>query len=353
MAYLLRENDLPLDIEIHSDPLSSMPAALSTARAFKKNKAQQEPTLDNIGGAAKCRFCNPDTLDGHPPLSYHLNRKVMSFPNSAPYLPGDQRVLTLWHDNIEMRHAHAHRFRLGDFDTQEFYFLVLAAVELAEKFPNTPEGSELQQDVRPIRCIAGFNLGTLAGQSVPHFHLQYGWDLAIENRKLGPAALKLYYEELDAKNLVLFNDEDFRVVVPWTPRGNLHLEIHVNGKYELRELTSPLVGKLAYVAKHILQLYQAKKLENVNILFSSSPYLKRWQPLVVHFVPRANVPALYEMIGVNVVDTPPDYIRMIFETETRWRDLMQRAKEMQTGNLYEDRFPKATAMKISRKRVKA
>lgn len=336
--YLLKRNDLPLDIEIHSDPLSILPAALSTRRAYKRNKIRQEETQDNKGGAAQCLFCNPDQLEGKPQISLHQDGKVMSFPNAAPFLPGDQRVICLWHNQQEKRYAHVHRFRFSDFGVPEFYYLTLTAVELARTFPKTPDGQTLQKGLNLIRCICGFNIGKLAGQSIPHFHLQYGWEVALAARDINPHALELFYYELREKRLILYEDEIMYVIVPWTPKGQYHIEIHFKNKYEISQLEPRDVKFLSYLASYIMKLYEKEGIRNVNILFTGSPHDKVREPLVTQFVPRVNMTAVYEMIGVNVVDTPPEQIAAFFQIGSRWTDIVSEANEFDTQYLYRDRF---------------
>lgn len=339
MSYrLLKKNELPLKIEIHSDPLCVLPAALSKLRAFKPNKIEQDEAQDNLGGAPKCRFCNPDTLDGKPLVSFHSGGKVMSFPNSAPFLPGDQRVFCLWNESHEKRYAYAHKFKFSDYGQEEFYYLTMAAVGSARGFADSTDGKILQEDSHLIRCIVGFNIGKLAGQSIPHFHLQYGWEIAINPVSINPPTLQLYYWEMREAQLILHEDDDIFLVVPWTPKGQYHIEIHFKKKNHFGQLASTDVSKLTLFTKKILELYRKAGMQNLNILFTSSPEGKHWEPLRVQFVPRVNMTALYEMIGVNVVDTPPDQIAAFFSTSVRWSDIDREIPNFDPNILYGSRF---------------
>jgi len=339
MSYrLLKKSELPLEIEIHSDPLCVLPAALSKKRAFKPNRIIQEESQDNHGGAPKCCFCNPDTLDGQPEVSLHLDNKVMSFPNSAPFLPGDQRVICLWHESHEKRYASAHKFKFSDFGSIEFYYLTMAAVNLAKEFPHTTDGKILQEDSHLIRCVSGFNIGKLAGQSIPHFHLQYGWEIVLDPKNINPPTLELYYWEMKEAQLILYEDEDLLLIAPWTPKGQYHVEIHFKGKNNFGHLENKDVKKLTYFASEIMGLYRKAGIQNMNILFTGSPQGKHWEPLRVQFIPRVNMTALYEMIGVNVVDTPPNQIEMYFTTSIRWSDVAREADGFDVDRLYRQRF---------------
>ena len=340
---LLKSNALPLDIEMHSDPLCMLPVALSKKRAFKPNKITQEDNKDNAGGVAGCRFCNPNLLDGEPELVYHLDHRVISFPNVAPFLPGDQRVLCLWNDSQDKRYEHVHRYQFADFGIEEFYFLTRAAAELAKAFPGTKDGRILQEDINPIRCIAGFNIGKLAGQSIPHFHLQYGWEIVLNPRNISSPKLALYYWEIRDAKLILYEDNDLYMIVPWTPKGQYHVELHFKEKYEIGQLEEKDVRKIATFCRKILDLYQVAGVRNVNIFFSGSPMAKHWEPLRVQFVPRVNITALYEMIGVNVVDTPPETITTFFQNGIRWSDVEKEYASLNFDQLYEARFNETTA----------
>ena len=46
------------------------------------------------------------------------------------------------------------------------------------------------------------------------------------------------------------------------------------------------------------------------------------------------------MIGVNVVDTPPEFIASFFQTDFRWSDVVAEAYQFDAQNLYRNRFEK-------------
>lgn len=349
MPELLKKSELPLGIEVHNDPLAIMPAALSQARAFKPNKVKQSPMKDNPGGAKECRFCNPEKLDGRPSFAFHLNGRVMSFPNSAPFLPGGQRVLCLSHPDKHKRYQHAHRYQFSTFDAVEFYHLTRAAVELAKGYPSSAHGKRLEDGIHFIRCVAGFNIGKMAGQSVPHFHLQYGWEIVLNPHDISTELRALYYYEMNQAKLILHSDADLYLVVPWTPKGQYHIEIHFKHKFHFSELSLNDITKITCLAMKILDFYRKARIENLNILFTSSPRNKHWEPLRIQFIPRVNMTALYEMMGVNVVDTPPDKIQAFFST-VRWSDVVKGAAKSNFDAMYRQRFASAETPKPRKRR---
>ncbi len=109
ILHLLKKSELAGGVEIHKDILSVIPTALSRKRAQRLGKPNQEPMEDNFGGNENkggpdnCRLCNPEYLHGHPTLEHKVDRCVASFSNTAPYMPYDQKVMHLWHDNLETR----------------------------------------------------------------------------------------------------------------------------------------------------------------------------------------------------------------------------------------------------------
>jgi hypothetical protein len=95
--HLLKTNALPGDIYIHSDLLSVLPSALSRKRALKAGREKQEEMKDNKG-AGKCILCDPNRKpSGSSRSEMVINGRVNDFYNDFPYLPGDQRVIFLWH----------------------------------------------------------------------------------------------------------------------------------------------------------------------------------------------------------------------------------------------------------------
>jgi diadenosine tetraphosphate (Ap4A) HIT family hydrolase len=334
-------------IEVHSDPLCIRPAAISKSRKFKINKLEQEELIDSEGGAEKCRFCNPELLDQNlsgtiddPVIKKHLDGRVISYENAAPFLAGDQRLICMWHENTEIRYKHTHKYLFSDMTTIEFYYLLLVAKQLAKDFPTSPEGHLLQsEEYFPIRCIAGFNIGKLAGQSMPHFHLQYGWDVILPgsaNLDIDRSLMNLYYSEMSNQNLILWEDDDLYVIAPWTPKGQFHMEIHFKEKYELTQLSNENIKILSFLSNQLMRIYESLGIRNINIIYTGSPYEKERMPFHVQFIPRSNTTALYEMVGVNVVDTSPSEIASRFEI--KWRDVMANAKICDIEELYANRF---------------
>jgi hypothetical protein len=70
------------------------------------------------------------------------------------------------------------------------------------------------------------------------------------------------------------------------------------------------------MGERIISKYLELGIQNINIVFGNSPIGRQIEPLVVHFVPRVNMTALYEIRGVNVVDTPPENIAVEFRRHT-------------------------------------
>jgi diadenosine tetraphosphate (Ap4A) HIT family hydrolase len=268
-----------------------------------------------VGTKKDCYLCNPYKLDGNPEISTHLSNKVMSFPNAAPFLPGDQKVLFLPEHHVEF----------AEFGNNEFYYLTLAASEMATDFPNTKSGKNLQEDINPIRCIAGFNIGKFAGQSIPHFHLQYGWEIVVNPKMIDRPLLNCYYSEMREENLIIYEDDDIYLIIPWTPKGQYHIEIHFKHLHEFGQLKKQDIYKLTCFTKRIHELYRNEGIENLNIVFTGSPHEKHWEPLRVQFIPRVNVFAFYEMAGVIVIDTPIHIIESFFTSTTRWSDVAKQS----------------------------
>ncbi len=347
MSQYLLNRSRTQTIEIHSDPLCVRPSAISKLRKFKVNKLEQEEIRDLDGGPEVCPFCNPSLLDQNmshreddPVVLKHLDNKVISYENAAPFLAGDQRILCMWHEDRCMRYRHAHKFSIADMTTVEFYYLVLTARELARKFPESYEGQKLQKkEFFPIRCIAGFNIGKLAGQSMPHFHLQYGWDVVLPesvNPDIDKSLMSLYYAEMTRQNLILWEDERIYILAPWTPKGQYHIEIHFKDKYEITHLDDSDVRVLSYVSNYLLRSYESLGIRNMNIVYVGSPYKKEYVPFYVQFIPRSNTTALYEMIGVNVVDTSPSEIASKFEE--KWKGIISEANACDVEAFYAERF---------------
>ena len=331
----MHKNDLPGEIEIHTDLLSIAPSALSRKRALKVGREKQLPMED---GGKFCLLCNPERKEpGSSPVEVILENRVASFINDFPYLPGDQRVLFLWHSEEELRKKAFHRCALSALDGVELYWMMAGCLKL---------GREFQVPVRTydlMRMVAGFNIGRLAGQSIPHFHMQYGWEVALEHRSISQEELDLYFEELAYCDLVIYENKQIRIVAPWTPKGQFALEIHFRDKFDILEMDEGDVRLFACLGRRIMEEYIGLGIQNLNIVFGGSPKGRKIEPLVVHFVPRVNMTALYEIRGVNVVDTPPQKIAEEFRRGINWVDLMRQVAAFDPEAEIERRLANAAA----------
>lgn len=317
---MLKKSELAGGVEIHTDLLSVIPTALSRKRSQRLGKPKQESNADNIGGADNCLFCNPEKLQGQPTLEYKVNGCVAGFSNAAPYMPYDQKVMYLWHDDLETRKNTLHIFKLEDLRREELYFLLKAAIEYGQDFAKGPIRS---YDLP--RMVFGFNLGRVAGQTIPHIHAQYGWDIIVGGETITEERLKLYYQELEQEQLIIHQDDKVKVIAAWTPKGQYHIDLHFN-KYEIYKLDDEDVKIFAHLGHCILEHYvKGITIQNVNIVLLSSPLQREIVPVVAQFVPRVNMPALYEILGVNVVDTPPSDIAAEFRRNIRWEDEIKKA----------------------------
>jgi len=321
----LHQNILPGDIRIHSDILSVLSSAISPMRAGKVGKETQTP-MNDPKGAGECILCDPERRPtGSNPANDVIKGKVADFLNDYPYLPADQRVLFRWHEDINFRQQHLHRFKLEDLIKADLFWLLKACIQRGHEYLAFPNNL-LRQSLYPMGMVVGFNFGRLAGQSVPHFHAQSGWEVIIEPRGFLKTELRLHIEELKLEGLVLFENEDIYVIAPWTPMGQFALDIHFTDKYNISQMTEDDVKVFAAFGHAIIKAYIGLGIENVNIVFTNSPHSKETEPLVAHFIPRVNIAALYEMKGVNVVDTPPSTIADKFRTLINWPAIYDKAK---------------------------
>jgi galactose-1-phosphate uridylyltransferase len=167
--------------------------------------------------------------------------------------------------------------------------------------------------------VCGMNIGPLAGQSQPHLHLQYGWEVMLGHRAFSTNELNLYFEELRNERLILFETDKgevpIKVVVPWTPKGQYAIDLYFSGKHRLVEMNENDWRMFAVIGHAIIARYTKLGIKNLNIVFANSPSEKTSEPLVAHFVPRINMTALYEIGGVNVVDTAPSAISFQFQRQ--------------------------------------
>jgi len=331
---MLRSNSFRAqDIHIHEDLLSIMPSALSRKRERKPGTELQKEKED-IPGYEKCILCHPNVKRSKNPtgteLAVSIPGKVATFLNDFPYLPHDHRLYFLWSEDESIRKNTCHRFQINDFGSVELYWLLLACQRDAQAFSSPAESADR------LRLVAGFNIGDLAGQSVPHFHLQSGWEVVLEPREFTRTELELYFREIHGEDLIIFANDSFRLVAPWTPNGKYAVDLYFTDKNELTQLSEEDVRTFAVVGDAILRLYHKYLgITNVNIVMRGSPKGCKTEPLVMHFVPRVNLAALYEILGVNVVDTFPQSIAVEFRRAHAdpsrgvilpWFDLFQNSK---------------------------
>ncbi len=210
-----------------------------------------------------------------------------------------------------------------DLRAEELYFLLKAAVEYGKRLAKGP----IRTYDLP-RMVFGFNLGRLAGQTVPHIHAQYGWDVHVGGETITEKKLSLYYEELEQEQLVIHKDDKVKVIAPWTPKGQYHVDLYFDKKYEIHKLDDEDMKIFAHLGHCIIQHYvKGLTIQNLNIVFESSSLQREITPVIAQFVPRVNMPALYEIKGVNVVDTPPSDIAAEFRKNIDWEDEIHRARE--------------------------
>jgi galactose-1-phosphate uridylyltransferase len=334
--HLLQKNDLPGEIEIHSDLLSVMPSALSRKRALKVGRENQLPMEDN--GTEKCILCHPEQKPvGTSRHNILDGGRVACFDNDFPYLPRDQKVVFLWDEDEQRRLNGLHRCQLDHFGKSELFWLTKGCIALGGKYPVPFRTFDL------MRMVMGFNIGRLAGQSIPHFHAQYGWEVVLNRRTISECELELYYEELKHSDLVIYSDDRIRVIAPWTPKGQFAIELHFLRKYEITEMNDKDIAYLTTFGHAIIQKYLSLGIQNLNIVFSNSPHGRKIEPLIVHFVPRVNMTALYEIKDINVVYTPPQKIAEEFrrhgaegQEAINWTNLTQDASNFKADKVFKD-----------------
>jgi hypothetical protein len=337
------------DIHIHQDLLSMAPSALSRKRERKPGTELQKEKEDKPGYSG-CILCHPDVKKGKNPSGttheISIEGKVSSFLNDYPYLPHEHRLYFLWNEDEHLRQHTCHRYKIGDFGRPELYWLLYACREDAKRFQLPRHTADR------LRQIAGFNLGDLAGQSVPHFHLQSGWEVVLQPREFGDTELKMYFEELRAEDLIIFNNDQYSLIAPWTPGGKYAVDFYFHGKNELTHLNDFDLKTFAVVGEAILRIYHKYLgITNVNIVMRGSVKDCCTEPLQMQFVPRVNLAAMYEILGVNVVDTFPQSIAAEFrrahtdpsrQTIPPWFELFNSVGEFEPETAFHDRAPSRT-----------
>lgn len=332
--HLLKKNSFSGDIDIHSDLFSVMPSALSRKRALKAGREEQAEMEDKEKGPEECILCYPTQKSpGSFPYEVVIQNRVADFLHDFPYMPGDQRFVFLWHTDSRVRENHLHRFKLKDLRRTELFWLLYGCIKRGNQYRTVYE-DRLKRSTDLMRMVVGFNLGKLAGQSIPHIHAQYGWEVVLNPRSISQNELNLYLEELKDAELVIYKDERIMVVAPWTPMGQFALDLYFVNKYNIYELDYEDCKVFATVSHAIIQKYLNLGIQNLNIVFTNSPHNKQSEPLIAHFVPRVNMTALYEIKGVNVVDTLPSKIAEEFRgyarsgtEEINWPELLEEADD--------------------------
>jgi galactose-1-phosphate uridylyltransferase len=305
--HMLRSNTFRAqDIHIHEDLLSIVPSAFSRKRERKPGTEIQKEKIDHVGYSG-CILCHPaikkQKNPSGTPHEIRIRGKVATFLNDFPYLPYEHRLFFMYSEN-EMEKEHAcHKFSIGQFSDVEFYWLLRACLDDAKIFKSPAESADR------LRLIAGFNIGDLAGQSVPHFHLQSGWEVVLGPREFTKAELDLYFKELQAEDLVIFENDNYAIIAPWTPSGKYAVNFYFKSKNEITDLDDRDLKTFAVVGSEILKIYHHYLgITNVNVVMRGSVKDCRTEPLQMQFVPRVNLAAMYEILGVNVVDTFPQSI---------------------------------------------
>jgi galactose-1-phosphate uridylyltransferase len=344
MPHTLHRMKLIGEIDIHSDILSVAPSALSSKRALKVG-AKKQQVMEDPDGEEKCIMCDPHnnkkrgTSTAKPMLDEPIKGRVAGFENDFPYMPKDQWVHFMWHEDIKVRHRAFHQYMLKDLKALELYWLFKACISKGKDFVIPRESTDTW------RMVCGMNLGNLAGQSIPHFHMQYGWEVALNPKHISKPLLELYFSELEEQDLIIHENEQIKLVSPWTPKGQYAIELYFKGKYDMMEMTEKDIKIFAIYGSKIIERYVQLGIQNLNIVFTNSPQERQTEPLIVNFVPRANVPALYEIKGVNVVDTSPTSIAVEFRrfnTNTNegflWQDIDKDVEEYDPEEDYNERI---------------
>lgn len=304
----LRQDSYESGIRTHNDIIVQTPTVLSDKRANKVGAIHQVPYADPKG-PGRCIICHPENLEGQPEITYYCDGRVGMFPNAAPFLPYDHSVYFVRHPDPDITMNGLHVWQMHQLRAFELSEFLRGAVERGQEFAKQGLNA-----TNLIRYMLFFNIGNLAGQSLPHIHAQSGWEVSLDSVDFSPNVLKVYFEELKAENLIMFSSDevdyeiDFKLVAPWTPRGQYAVDLYFTDKYEIHNLEDKEIRLFGYFANKILQGYQKLGICNTNIVFSSSPRNCRIVPVIAHFIPRVNLGASYEQQGRNVVDTPPQAI---------------------------------------------
>ena len=336
------------DIHIHDDPLCIMPSALSRKRERKPNTELQKEKEDRDRYEG-CILCHPAVKKQRnstgSELEIKIPDKVATILNDFPYLPYQHRLYFLWNQGDSVKRHACHKYQIGDFGRAELYWLLRACKEDAAAFKSPPEMADR------VRLIAGFNIGELAGQSLAHFHLQSGWEVVLNPREFTHQQLALYFNEIREEDLVIFETAHYSLIAPWTPAGKYAVDLYFTDKNEISELTDHDLRTFAVIGDTILRIYHKYLgITNVNIVLRGSPLDCSTEPLQFHFVPRVNLAAMYEILGVNVVDTFPQSIAAEFRRAhldpnrvvlQPWPELFQSVKSFDPEHEFWKRVPES------------
>lgn len=345
--HMLKSNSFRAqDIHIHEDLLSTAPSALSRKRERKPGTELQKEKEDKPGYAG-CILCHPEVKKQKNPIGtipeVRIEGKVATFLNDFPYLPYEHRLYFLWNQEDKIKKHACHRYKIADFGRPELYWLLRACKEDAAIFKAPDETADR------VRLILGFNIGDLAGQSLPHFHLQSGWEVVLDPREFTRPELELYFKEIKSEDLIIFENDRYSIVAPWTPTGKYAVDFYFRGKNEITELDDNDLRTFATVGDAILKIYHMYLgITNVNIVMRGSVKDCRTEPLQMHFVPRVNLAAMYEILGVNVVDTFPQSIAAEFRRPhvdpsraviLTWFELFESVQSFDPENEFYSRVP--------------
>lgn len=332
------------DITIHEDLLSSMPSAISKLREGKPFTPNSTEKRAQRTSSNTCIMCHEENKPNGSRHEVAISGVVKKFANDFPYLPFHHQLYYLCPDDDAALRA-IHESDINEFGFMELYWLLKACRDDAI----SPRPDHTTIDRR--RHVAGFNLGVLAGQSQDHIHLQSGWEVVLEPREIAAQELALFLYELKKEGLVIYEDDEVAFVAPWTPWGPYSVDLIYKKSHELTDLSDLQLHRLAEVGEQIVRIYtdeiarDATKngedwgLQNVNIVMQGAPSGFDTEPLIFHFVPRTNATAMYEILGVNVVDTMPTTTHTIFSRGSRrWEDSFKSELTNQEIAITEEQF---------------
>lgn len=300
------------------DCFSPFGVTVASERGNKKGKELQKPMKDTEG-VKNCIFCHPELIyTQRSRLSVIIPDRVACMPNQYPFL--NQHYLVFqWHSDAEKREQFLHLYQLEKFRKMQLFWLLKGCVELGKNKLLSQSNSDYQ-----TRFITGLNLGKLAGQSVPHFHAQCGFEISSEeNIENSNNELKLYINKLADYNLIIYQNKSLNLIAPWSPKGSFALDLCWTDKFHIHEMNEDDLKIAAVFGEQIINQYIKLGFQNLNIFFSNSPIGLNSQPLTLHFVPRANISAFYELLGNLVVDSGPEKTMELFGGAIDWNKIYE------------------------------